>query len=38
MQQVAPAMRLAVVPNIGHAPELNEPDALAAIDEFLGNF
>jgi hypothetical protein len=23
------------VPGVGHAPELNEPEALAAIDEFL---
>jgi pimeloyl-ACP methyl ester carboxylesterase len=36
MQQAAPGMRLAVVPGVGHAPELNEPEAVAAIDEFLG--
>jgi pimeloyl-ACP methyl ester carboxylesterase len=35
MQQAAPAMRLATVPGIGHAPELGEPEAIAAIDEFL---
>ena len=35
MQAVAPAMKLAVVPGVGHAPELNEPEATAAIDEFL---
>lgn len=35
MQEVAPAMKLATVPGVGHAPELNEPEALAAIDEFL---
>jgi pimeloyl-ACP methyl ester carboxylesterase len=35
MQTVAPAMKLAVVPGVGHAPELNEPEAIAAIDEFL---
>jgi pimeloyl-ACP methyl ester carboxylesterase len=35
MQKVAPAMKLATVPGIGHAPELSEPEALAAIDEFL---
>ena len=35
MQAVAPAMKLAVVPGVGHAPELNEPEALTAIDEFL---
>jgi pimeloyl-ACP methyl ester carboxylesterase len=36
MLEVAPAMKLAVVPGVGHAPELNEPEALAAIDDFLG--
>jgi pimeloyl-ACP methyl ester carboxylesterase len=35
MQQVAPDMKLVVVPGVGHAPELNEPKAVAAIDEFL---
>jgi len=35
MQQVVPSMKLAVVPGVGHAPELNEPEAVAAIDEFL---
>ena len=35
MQQVAPAMKLATVPGIGHAPELSEPEAIAAIDAFL---
>jgi len=35
MQMVAPNMRLAVVPGVGHAPELNEPEAIEAIDEFL---
>ena len=35
MQAVAPHMKLAVVPGVGHAPELNEPEAVAAIDEFL---
>jgi len=37
MQQVAPDMKLVVVPGAGHAPELNEPEAVAAIDEFLKN-
>jgi pimeloyl-ACP methyl ester carboxylesterase len=37
MRQAAPQMTLAVVPGVGHAPELNEPEALAAIDAFLGN-
>jgi pimeloyl-ACP methyl ester carboxylesterase len=35
MQQVAPGMTLATVPGVGHAPELNEPEAVAAIDAFL---
>jgi len=37
MQQVAPHMKLVVVPAVGHAPELNEPEAVAAIDDFLKN-
>jgi pimeloyl-ACP methyl ester carboxylesterase len=37
MQEVAPHMKLAVVPGVGHAPELNEPEAVAAIDEFLAS-
>ena len=37
MQAVAPGMKLAVVPGVGHAPELSEPEAVAAIDEFLAN-
>ena len=36
MQAAAPGVKLAVVPGVGHAPELNEPEATAAIDEFLG--
>jgi pimeloyl-ACP methyl ester carboxylesterase len=35
MQKAAPDMKLALVPGVGHAPELNEPEAVAAIDEFL---
>jgi pimeloyl-ACP methyl ester carboxylesterase len=35
MRKVAPNMKLAIVSGVGHAPELNEPEALAAIDEFL---
>jgi pimeloyl-ACP methyl ester carboxylesterase len=38
MLQVAPNMELALVPAVGHAPELNEPEAVAAIDEFLTQF
>ena len=36
MQRKAPAMQLAVIPNVGHAPTLAEPEALAAIRSFLG--
>jgi len=35
MQAVAPGMKLVTVPGAGHAPELNEPEALSAIDAFL---
>ena len=35
MQQVARGMTLATVPGVGHAPELSEPEAVAAIDAFL---
>ena len=35
MREVAPGMKLALVPGVGHAPELNEPEAVAAIDSFL---
>lgn len=35
MLTVAPAMKLVTVAGVGHAPELNEPEATAAIDEFL---
>ena len=35
MKRVAPAMRETVVPNVGHAPMLTEPEAVRAIDEFL---
>lgn len=37
MQAVAPAMKLAVVRGVGHAPELAEPEAVAAIDAFLNS-
>jgi pimeloyl-ACP methyl ester carboxylesterase len=37
MQKAAPNMKLAVVPGVGHAPELNEPEAVVAIDEFLAS-
>ena len=35
MQAVAPHSKLVVVPGVGHAPELNEPEAVVAIDDFL---
>jgi pimeloyl-ACP methyl ester carboxylesterase len=35
MREVAPGMKLAVVPGVGHAPELNEPEAVAVIGDFL---
>ena len=35
MQQAAPGMTLATVEGVGHAPELNEPEAITAIDQFL---
>jgi pimeloyl-ACP methyl ester carboxylesterase len=36
MHAAAPAMKSAVVAGVGHAPELNEPEAVAAIEAFLG--
>ena len=35
MREVAPTARIAAVAGVGHAPELNEPEAIAAIDDFL---
>ena len=35
MRAEAPHMRTAVVPGVGHAPELTEPEALDAIEAFL---
>ena len=37
MRQVNPAMTTVVVPRVGHAPMLGEPEALAAIDELLAS-
>jgi hypothetical protein len=37
MKTVAPGMKLATVPGVGHAPDLNEPEAIAAIDAFLAS-
>jgi pimeloyl-ACP methyl ester carboxylesterase len=36
MAAAAPQMELAVVPGVGHSPDLTEPAAVAAIDAFLG--
>ena len=36
MHAAAPNMTSAVVSGVGHAPDLNEPEAIAAIDAFLG--
>ncbi len=36
MKREKPDLRLLTVPNRGHAPLLDEPECLAAIDEFLG--
>ena len=38
MLDAAPGARLVTVPGVGHAPELTEPAAVAAIDSFLGQF
>ena len=38
MLKAVPGAQLATVPGVGHAPELNEPAAVAAIDQFLGRF
>jgi len=35
MQQAKPDLRVLIVPNRGHAPMLDEPECIAAIDEFL---
>ena len=37
MRSAAPKMAYAEVPDVGHAPMLNEPQALAALREFLGS-
>jgi pimeloyl-ACP methyl ester carboxylesterase len=37
MQALAPNTMLAVVEGVGHAPELNEPEAMEAIDAFLNS-
>ena len=35
MQTLAPAMAYAEIPNVGHAPMLDEPEARAALAAFL---
>ena len=35
MAKVAPAMEIVVVPGVGHAPTLDEPEAVDAIAQFL---
>ena len=35
MQTRGSNVKFAVVEGVGHAPELNEPEAIAAIDAFL---
>jgi pimeloyl-ACP methyl ester carboxylesterase len=37
MQVEAPRMKSATVAGVGHAPELNEPEAVGAIEDFLGD-
>lgn len=37
MRKAAPEMQYAEVPNVGHAPMLSEPEALAAIKNFLAH-
>jgi pimeloyl-ACP methyl ester carboxylesterase len=38
MAQVKPDLRRVVVPNVGHVPALDEPEAATAIHEFITNF
>jgi pimeloyl-ACP methyl ester carboxylesterase len=35
MRGMAPNANFVVVHGVGHAPELDEPEAVAAIDDFL---
>ena len=37
MQRAVPSMKAVTVPGVGHAPMLDEPAAVAAIDEFLNS-
>ena len=36
MAAAAPGVTLVTIPHVGHAPELNEPEAVRTIDGFLG--
>jgi pimeloyl-ACP methyl ester carboxylesterase len=38
MKHEAPGMELAAVSGVGHSPDLDEPEAVAAIDAFLKRF
>lgn len=38
MAQVKPDLQRVVVPNVGHVPALDEPEAAAAIHEFIARF
>ena len=38
MAQAKPDLRRAVVPNVGHVPALDEPEAATAIHEFIADF
>jgi pimeloyl-ACP methyl ester carboxylesterase len=38
MLDAAPGAQMVTVPGVGHAPDLTEPDAVAAIDDFLARF
>ena len=38
MLDAAPGAQLVTVPDVGHAPELTEPAAVATIDDFLARF
>lgn len=37
MQRKAPTLRTAVIPGVGHAPTLSEPEAVAAIQQLLAS-
>jgi hypothetical protein len=38
MQDAKPELQVAEIPNRGHAPLLDEPEARAALEQFLGRF